>query len=225
MVLSYLLFTYVVVVAFNYNVSALTSSEVPFVTAAEKISGVLAILAYIAGFTSTMSAMIAGSNSQARLIFNAAREGMLPAILAKLHPKTRAPWVSFLLFFVISLAIAYIFGWTVAPVTFFGEISTLGTILIALTYLVTNIALPVYYRRYHPDQFSLVKHLILPVLGIFAIGFPLWGLVEPGQPAPFNLFPWISLAVVLVGLVYAFILTHRDPNLGERVGSIVADRE
>jgi amino acid transporter len=195
------------------------------VTAAEKISAILALLAYIAGFTSTMSAMIAGSNSQARLIFNAAREGMLPVILARLNPKTHTPWVSFLLFFVISLAIVYIFGWTVAPVTFFGEISTLGTILIALTYLVTNIALPVYYRRYHPDQFSLVKHLILPVLGIFAIGFPLWGLVEPGQPAPFNLFPWISLGVVLVGLVYAFILTRRDPNLGERVGSIVADRE
>jgi amino acid transporter len=225
MSLSYLLFTYAMVVAFNYNVNALTSAAVPFVTAAEKISGILALLAYIAGFTSTMSAMIAGSNSQARLIFNAAREGMLPAILARLNPKTHTPWVSFLLFFVISLAIVYIFGWAVAPVTFFGEVSTLGTILIALTYLVTNIALPVYYRRYHPDQFSLVKHLLLPVLGVLAIGFPLWGLVEPGQVAPFNLFPWISLAVVLVGLVYAFILTRRDPNLGERVGSIVADRE
>jgi amino acid transporter len=225
MSLSYLLFTYAMVVAFNYNVNALTSAAVPFVTAAEKISGILALLAYIAGFTSTMSAMIAGSNSQARLIFNAAREGMLPAILARLNPKTHTPWVSFLLFFVISLAIVYIFGWAVAPVTFFGEVSTLGTILIALTYLVTNIALPVYYRRYHPDQFSLVKHLLLPILGVLAIGFPLWGLVEPGQVAPFNLFPWISLAVVLVGLVYAFILTRRDPNLGERVGSIVADRE
>lgn len=225
MALSYILFTYAMVVAFNYNVSALTSPTVPFVTAAEKISGILALLAYIAGFTSTMSAMIAGSNSQARLIFNAAREGMLPAILARLNPKTHTPWVSFLLFFVISLALVYIFGWTVAPVTFFGEISTLGTILIALTYLVTNIALPVYYRRYHPDQFSVVKHLILPVLGIFAIGFPLWGLIEPGQAYPFSIFPLISLGVVVVGLVYAFILTRRDPNLGERVGSIVADRE
>ncbi len=109
--------------------------------------------------------------------------------------------------------------------TFFGDIATLGTILVALTYLVANLALPVYYRRYHPDQFSWIKHLVLPLLGVLAIGFPLWGLVEPGQPAPFNIFPWISLGIIVVALIYAFILSHRDPTLADRVGSIVADRE
>jgi len=225
MVLSYLLFTYSTVVAFNYNVDALTKAEVPFITAAQKISGILALLAYIAGFTSTMGAMIAGSNSQARLIFNAAREGLLPSWLAKLHPKTRTPWASFLVFFIIGLGIVYIFGWSVDPVTFFGEIATLGTILVALIYLVSNVALPIYYKRHHPEQFSILKHLILPILGVLAIGFPLWGLVAPGQPAPFNYFPWIALAVIVVALIYAIILSQRDPTLGERVGSIVADRE
>src|SRR6266699_537622 len=183
MVLSYLLFAYATVVAFNYNVNALSSAEVPFITAAQSIAGILALLAYIAGFTSTMGAMIAGSNSQARLIFNAAREGLLPPALAKLHPTRRTPWVSFLVFFGIGLGIVYIFGWNVPPVTFFGDIATLGTILVALIYLVSNLALPVYYRRYHRDQFSVVKHLILPLLGVLAIGFPLWGLIQPGQPA------------------------------------------
>jgi amino acid transporter len=109
--------------------------------------------------------------------------------------------------------------------TFFGEIATLGTILVALVYLVSNIALPVYYRRHHPDQFSLLKHLILPILGVLAIGFPLWALVQPGQPAPFNLFPWIALAIVVLALIYATILSRRDPTLWDRVGSIIADRE
>jgi amino acid transporter len=133
--------------------------------------------------------------------------------------------VSFLAFFIIGLAITYIFGWNVPPVTFFGEIATLGTILIALTYLVSNIALPVYYRRYHRESFSLLKHLILPILGVFAIGFPLWGLIAPGQTPPFNYFPWISLVIVVIAFIYAFILSRRDPTLGDRVGSIVADRE
>ncbi len=222
---SYILFSCATVVIFNYNTNALASAEIPFITAAERISGILALLAYIAGFTSTMSAMIAGSNSQSRLIFNAAREGLLPTRLAALDPKTHAPWASFLVFFAIGLAIAYLFGWNVPPVTFFGEIATLGTILIALTYLVTNIALPFYYRRHHPELFSVVKHLILPILGVLAIGFPLWALVQPGQPAPYNYFPWISLGIVVLGLIYAFILTRRDPTLGDRVGSLVADRE
>ena len=223
--ISYILFAYATVVIFNYNTNALGAAEIPFITAAEKISGLLALLAYIAGFTSTMSAMIAGSNSQSRLIFNAAREGLLPSRLAAIDPKTHAPWASFLVFSGIGLAITYIFGWNVSPVTFFGEIATLGTILIALTYLVTNIALPFYYRRHHPEQFSVVKHLILPILGVLAIGFPLWALVQPGQPFPFNYFPWISLGIVVLGLIYAFILTRRDPTLGDRIGSLVADRE
>jgi amino acid transporter len=225
MALSYILFAYSTVVAFSYNITKLSAAEVPFITAAQSISGILALLAYIAGFTSTMGAMIAGSNSQARLIFNAAREGLLPSILAKVHPQRHTPWASFLVFFIIGLAIVYIFGWSVAPVTFFGEIATLGTILIALTYLVSNLALPFYYRKYHPDQFSIIRHLILPILGILAIGFPLWGLVAPNQPYPFNIFPWIGLGIVVVALIYAFIMNHRDPSLADRVGSIVADRE
>jgi hypothetical protein len=39
-------------------------------------------------------------------------------------------------------------------VTFFGEIATMGTILIALTYLVANLALPVFYHRYERERFS-----------------------------------------------------------------------
>src|SRR5881398_1635613 len=130
--LSYLLFAYSTIVAFNYNVNALSQAQVPFITAAEKISGVLALLAYIAGFTSTMGAMIAGSNSQARLIFNAAREGLLPRALATVTKHTRVPWASFVLFFAIALGVVYIFGWRVDPVTFFGEIATLGTILVTV---------------------------------------------------------------------------------------------
>jgi amino acid transporter len=225
MAVSYIVFMYATVVAFNYDVKTLSASAVPFIDAAQKISAILALLAYIAGFTSIMSAMIAGSNSQSRLIFNAAREGLLPSWLAKLHPTRHTPWMSFLAFVGIGLAIVYIFGWTVDPVTFFGEIATLGTILVSLVYLVSNLALPFYYRRYHPEQFSVVKHLILPILGILAIGFPLWGLVQPNQPAPFSLFPWISLAVIVLAFIYAFILSQRDPTLGDRVGSIIADRE
>ncbi len=213
---SYLLFTYATVVGFHYDINAMSSASVPYIALAKNVSAVLALFAYIAGFTSTMGAMIAGSNSQARLIFNAAREGLLPSWLAKVHSERRTPWASFIAFFGIGLAIVYIGGWNQDPIEFFGEVATLGTILIALTYLVSNLALPVYYRRHHPDRFNALRHLILPLLGVLAIGFPLWGLVEPGQPAPFNMFPWISLGVVAVAFVYALILTRRDPTLGDR---------
>ena len=44
-----------------------------------------------------------------------------------------------------------------------------------------------------------------------------------GQPQPYNWFPWAALAIVVVSAVYAYIANRRDPGLGERAGSIVAD--
>jgi len=83
----------------------------------------------------------------------------------------------------------------------------------------------VYFRRFHPDQFSPLTHLVLPLLGAAAIGYPLYQLVKPGQPAPFDRYPYIALGVLVVALLYAAYVYRRDPSLGERVGSVVADAE
>jgi amino acid transporter len=100
-----------------------------------------------------------------------------------------------------------------------------GTILIALTYLVANLALPVYFRRFHRERFDPVRHLLLPLLGALAIGYPLYELVKPGQPAPFSRYPYVALGVLVVAAVYRAIMLRRYPALGERVGSVVADAE
>jgi hypothetical protein len=52
---------------------------------------------------------------------------------------------------------------------------------------------------------------------------PLYYLAKPGQPTPYNWFPYAALAVVVVAAVYAFILNSRDSALAGRVGSLVAD--
>jgi hypothetical protein len=128
-------------------------------------------------------------------------------------------------YLVLALGLCYVFGWNTTPVTFFGEIATLGTILIALTYLVANLALPVYYRRFERQSFSVVKHLVLPLLGAAAIGYPLYELVKPGQPAPFDHYPAIAGGVVVAALIWGAIVFARDRTIGERVGSIVADAD
>ena len=139
--------------------------------------------------------------------------------------KQCTPWVAFLLYLGLALGLKYAFGWNADPVTFFGEIATLGTILIALTYLAANVALPVYFRRFHPDRFEPIRHLVMPLLGAAAIGYPLYELVKPGQPAPFSSYPLIALGVLVAALIYGAIVYRRDPTLGERVGSVVADAD
>ena len=224
----YIFLSYATVVGFNDNAAKLTSASVPFVTAAGGVASALAFLAYIAGFTSILSSLIAAANSQARIIFNSGREGLLPSVAGRVTATNRTPWVAFVIFLGVALALTYIFGWTSDPngtVIFFGEIATLGTILIALTYLVANLALPVYFRRFHPERFSPLTHLILPLLGAAAIGYPLYELVKPGQPKPFDKYPLIALGVLVVALIWGAIAYARDRTLGERVGSIVADAD
>jgi amino acid transporter len=222
----YLFLSYATVVGFNDNATTLSGAAVPMLTAAQGVASFLVFLVFMAGFTSIISSLIAATNSQARIIFSSGREGLLPAVTARVTARQRTPYVAFIVFLGFALGLTYVFGWILDaddPVVFFGEAATLGTILISLTYLVANLALPVYFRRYHPERFNPVTHLVLPLLGVVAIGWPLYQLIKPGQPGPFNLYPWIALGILVVALIYAAYVYLRDPSLGDRVGSIVAD--
>lgn len=221
----YVFLSYATVVGFNDNATKLTAASVPMVDAARGVASFLAFLAYLAGFTSIVSSLISATNSQARIIFSSGREGLLPRVTGKVTARTQTPWVAFIVYLGLALGLTYVFGWNTDPVTFFGEIATLGTILVAFTYLVANLALPVYWRRYHAERFNPLTHLVLPLLGAVAIGYPLYELVKPGQPAPFNAYVWIALGIVVVALVWGGIVYSRDRTIGERVGSIVADAE
>ena len=109
------------------------------------------------------------------------------------------------------------------PFNFFFESSTMGTILVLVVYALANAALPFYYRKYRPQEFSAVKHVILPFLGLVAIAVPVYYLTKPGQSQPYDWFPYAALAIVVVAVIYSIILSRRDPGLGDRVGSIIAD--
>lgn len=234
MTVSYVLFAYATVTGFDYDVTRLGASPIPFVAVAHHTLGALAFLTYLGGLTSTLGVLIAGINSQARLVFNAGREGLLPSFFGYVHPTRRTPNNAIITFAATSLLI--IGGWglghllgsgggSMDPVVFFTESSTLGAILILLVYLASNIALPLYYRRYRPQEFRVVRHLVLPALGTLAILVPLYYLAKPGQPAPYNWFPYAALAALVAAVGYAALLVRRDPTLAERVGSVVADAD
>jgi amino acid transporter len=184
--------------------------------------------------TSTLGVLIAAANSQSRLIFNAGREGLLPRWLGRVHPTRRTPVNAIFAF--IAIATVIILVWALLHLTggakqsgqmsalnFFVDSSTMGTILLLVVYFLSNLALPFYYRRYRPQEFNVLKHLVLPVLGMIAVGVPVYYLVKPGQPSPLNWFPYAALGVIVVSVAYSVWLSRRDPGLGDRVGSIVAD--
>jgi hypothetical protein len=117
------------------------------------------------------------------------------------------------------------FGWKLDPIKVFDDTGTLGTIPILIVYLVTTAALPVYILRFHNSEFHALNHGVIPFLGVVLTLFPLWGLVQPGQPGPFNLFPAMAGIRLVVSIIYGIILGRRFPNLVHSIGSYVADEE
>jgi amino acid transporter len=233
---SYLLFAYATVTGFGYNGTKLTSPSIliPFITVAHGALASLAFFAYLAGLTSTLGVLIAAVNSQARLIFNAGREGLLPRWIGKVQPSRQTPRNAIFVF--VGIASALILVWAflhligghvqsanMSGLTFFDESGTMGTILVLVVYFLSNLALPFYYRKYRPTEFSMIRHAVLPILGMIAIAVPVYYLCKPPQPAPYDWFPYVALAILVVSIIYAIFLTRRDPGLGQRVGSIVAD--
>ena len=77
------------------------------------------ILAYLAGLTSIFSALLGLTNSQARILFSASREGMLPVVFRKDSSSTSHPHMAMWSFIGAALAIVLVFGYAydIDPVT------------------------------------------------------------------------------------------------------------
>ncbi|MBB5373764.1 APC family permease [Acidocella aromatica] len=223
----YMFLAFATETAFHNNLQAITSSSIPFVDAFKVSAAGLLLIAYLAGVTSIFSSLIGLTNAQARILFSSSREGLLPPFFGKIHPQHKTPHAAMWVYILAALAIVLVFGYIydIDPVTLFGDTGTLGTIPVVVTYLLTNLALPIYMYRYHREDFSAVRHFIVPLVGTGLMLFPLWGLVEPGQPYPFSLYPKLAIGLFVFSLVYGIILAKRNPDLVHRIGSYVADEE
>jgi amino acid transporter len=232
MAATYLLVAYSTVTGFHYSATALTAPLIPFISVAHSVATWLTFIAYLAGLTSTLGVLIAAVNSQCRLIFNAGREGLLPRWIGYVHPVRRTPVNAIIAF--VGLAGVVTLGWALGhwiggssgsldALTFFFESSSMGTILILFVYLASNVALPFFYRKYRPAEFNIFKHVVLPFLGVVAIAIPIYYLFKPPIPQPYYWFPYVGLGIVAVSILYSIWLVRRDPGLGDRVGSIIAD--
>jgi hypothetical protein len=73
--------------------------------------------------------------------------------------------------------------------------------------------------RRHRDLFSSFRHVAIPVLGLLTLIVPFVELCKPGQPAPYNAFPYIALATAAAATVIACLVVHRHPRTGAGEGT------
>jgi amino acid transporter len=203
-------------IGFHNNSALLVKAAFPFITAAGNALHPLVPLLYLAGFTSAFAVLIANANTGSRVVFNVAREGLLPSVLASVHPRWRTPWLSLIYVSGIAMVVTLVLGFALGATNAFNYTATLGTDVIVLLFLVINVALPVYYRRHHPTRFSWWTHLVAPIIGILVFIYPVWTSLAPSQPAPYNLFWIFTLALYAIAALYAW--TRRGKvSLGDYV--------
>jgi amino acid transporter len=219
----FVLFAYATITGFDDNVSSIGRSSVPFLVVADHELGGAAVLAWVAGILSVLAALVAGSSSQARMLFDGGRSGLLPARLGRLRQPSETPVNALIVMAVAGLGVIGVW-WIVHlitghtgsmnPVGLYAESSTMGTIVILVVYLLTNLSLPVFMWRRHRSMFSPVRHVVVPALGSAVLVVPFIELCEPGQPSPYSTFPFIALGLVAVALATAGLVVHRHPSAG-----------
>jgi amino acid transporter len=228
----FVLFAYTTITGFHYDTDSIGRASVPFLEMADHYLGDAAILAWLVGIASVFCTLVAAVNAQARMIFHGGRSGLLPSRLGKSRPPGKTPVNAVMAMAVVGLGIVVIWwlchatgllGGTADPVILYSECSTMGTILVLFVYVLTAASLPVYMWRRHRDSFSVVRHVAIPALGALILVIPFIELFNPGQPSPYSVFPYLSVATLLAAGLIAGRVVRRNPRAGASEGSAFSE--
>jgi len=171
------------------------SSETAFYEVAERAGGpwlrLVTIIAVV--IASAIANAMAAQAAVSRILFAMARDRKMPAVLAKVHPRFKTPYLSTLVVAGVSFVVGLSFANHVDNLTRvvnFGALS--GFVLLHLAVI----------RHYFVRQRSRnwVRHLLMPLLGLMIIVYVLYEM----DPAAKKLgAAWLVLGVVYYLLVAA----------------------
>lgn len=222
--LFYLVCSYAQVVGFGLDeegLKALSSSTFPLTDLAEKymttgFGTVLILAAALSNFSCALGSYCAGS----RMLFALGRDGMMPKSMMKVHPKHNTPYLALILTIVISVVIqASLFR--ADGIEVFGYLATIGSLAILVSYIFTSIGAMVYFTK---NKIWGKAHLIVPIVSILALLYVLYSNIYPIPEFPNNLFPYIVLGWIAIGIVYSNVFVKRRKEIIEKHKNYVLER-
>jgi APA family basic amino acid/polyamine antiporter len=153
-------------------------------------------IAAIMGLSSVCLVMLMG---QPRIFFSMARDGLLPAVFAKVHPRFKTPYVTQIVTGLLAMIIA-----GVLPLALLGKLVNIGTLFAFIIVCIAIIVL----RRTRPDlprPFRTPWVPLLPILGVLVCGAQMAAL--PGDT-------WLRLIIwMAIGLVIYFGYSRKRSKL------------
>src|SRR5687768_6674208 len=153
----------------------------------------------IAGLASVVLVMLM---AQPRIFYTMSRDGLLPPVFGKIHPKFKTPHITTIVTGVVCALIAGFF-----PIGLLGELVSIWTLL---AFVIVSAGIIV-LRRVSPDlqrPFKTPLVPLVPILAILICGYMMYSL-----PADtwIRLFVWLAL-----GLAIYFLYGKADSKIGGR---------
>lgn len=146
----------------------------------------------IAGLSSVMMVLLYG---QTRIFYTMARDGLMPAVFAKVHPKFQTPWINTL---IVGTLVAFVASAT--PISILGDVVSLGT-LTAFAIICFTV---MYLRKKEPNlarPFTAPGGIFTPVMGILLCGYLIYGLLS--NPITIKFYIWYLIAGVAIYFLYS----------------------
>ena len=205
--------------------------------AEEVLPGIGGLLVVFAILNSSLANANAGATAATRSLFAMGRASLAPRFFAAVHPETRAPVNAVHFQAVTALIIAVLLGFLLGadPYPFglnvYVFLGTMLGLIFAGIYILVNIACMGFYLRERRDEFNVLKHIIVPILGVIAM-IPALLAVIGGVTIPIlditldpytNYLRWTAPIVgvwVLIGIILYFVLRSRSPEALERVDDV-----
>jgi amino acid transporter len=177
------------------------------------------VLVFLAIANSAIANANASANAATRTWFAMGRIRLLPRVLEHVNPRWRSPDVAVAVQFVVGVVVAVWLGLQYEPLTAFALVGTIVTAVIIAIYMVVNLSCLVFYLRERRDQFNLLLHGLVPLLGIAAfvpalltaVGIKAFDFISP-LPYPISLVGPVVGIWFAIGVVFLIVLATRRPD-------------
>jgi amino acid transporter len=226
--LIYLFCTFAEMIGFGTNADAikrLTADPAPFTTLAKTYAPWLQVLVGLAGISSIFAVTMNTNNSVVRIVFAMGREGLLPHRLGHVHPTRHTPTVAIWFVAIFATVLTFGVGLIAGPFNAYVYLGSILTLAIIPVYVLTAIACMRHFAGPGRARRSVLRHVVLPVLGIAVLAIPLVGQLYPVPAAPLNFFPYLVLLFIIVMAVVAFTIGRNRPEVLRRAGTVMATGE
>lgn len=180
-------------------------ADLPITLADGSPMNAISFLIKIGAITGLSSVMLVLCYGQTRVFYTMARDGLLPAAFARVHPKFRTPWIgTILLGVVIAVLAAFL------PISILGDLVSLGT---ATAFAIVCFSV-IMLRLKHPEMhrpFKVPGGIFTAVLGILACLFlasqnliPMFQHAAEDNPLPLMLLGGYAALGAVIYAIYGF---------------------